>query len=292
MLRSMTGFGRGEIADENRKIIVEIKTVNHRYCDINIKMPKKIGFFEAAIRSLLKKYIQRGKVDVFITYEDYTENRSCLKYNKELAAEYLRVLRQMTADFGIEDDVRVSMLSKYPEVLSLEEQAVDEEALWNILERTIIQACEGLVETRSREGGQLLSDLTAKLDDLLGYVAYIEQRSPEIIQAYRARLENKVRELLGDSNIDESRIVMETTIYADKLCVDEEIVRLKSHITSMRTTLTDGGSVGRKLDFIAQEMNREANTILSKANDLIISNVAIDLKTDIEKVREQIQNIE
>ena len=145
MLRSMTGFGRGEIADENRKIIVEIKTVNHRYCDINIKMPKKIGFFEAAIRSLLKKYIQRGKVDVFITYEDYTENRSCLKYNKELAAEYLRALRQMTADFGIEDDVRVSMLSKYPEVLSLEEQAVDEEELWNILVRSIIQAWEGLV---------------------------------------------------------------------------------------------------------------------------------------------------
>lgn len=160
------------------------------------------------------------------------------------------------------------------------------------LEQAIIKACEGLVETRSREGEQLKKDLIAKLDGMLEYVAYIEERSPQIIADYRARLEEKVRELLGDTNMDEGRIAMETTIYADKLCVDEEIVRLKSHIEATRTTLINGGSVGRKLDFIAQEMNREANTILSKANDLLISNTAIDLKTDIEKVREQIQNIE
>ena len=292
MLRSMTGFGRCEIVDKDRKLIVEIKSVNHRYCDITIKMPKKLSFFESAIRNLLKKYIQRGKVDVFITYEDYTENRSCLKYNKELAAEYLQALRQMQVDFGIEDDIRVSSLSRYPEVLVLEEQAVDEDALWHFLEQAIIKACEGLVETRTREGEQLKMDLIAKLDAMLGYVAYIEERSPEIITEYRSRLEEKVKDLLGDSNIDEGRIAMETTIYADKLCVDEEIVRLKSHIEATKTTLMNGGGVGRKLDFIAQEMNREANTILSKSNDLLISNTAIDLKTDIEKVREQIQNIE
>ena len=281
MLKSMTGFGRCEIADKDRKVIVEMKSVNHRYCDITIKMPKKLSFFESAIRSLLKKYIQRGKVDIFITYEDYTENRSCLKYNRELAAEYMDALRQMSEDFSIENDVRTSALSRYPEVLTVEEQTVDEDELWHFL-----------VETRSREGEQLKNDLIAKLDGMLAYVAYIEERSPQIIADYRARLEDKVRDLLGDTNIDEGRIAMETTIYADKLCVDEEIVRLKSHIEATRTTLVNGGSVGRKLDFIAQEMNREANTILSKANDLLISNTAIDLKTDIEKVREQIQNIE
>ena len=292
MVKSMTGFGRCEVSEGERKMTVEMKSVNHRYLDVAIKMPKKLGFFESAIRTLLKKYIQRGKVDVFITYEDYTENRSCLKYNKELAAEYMNALRQMSEDFGIDNDVRASALSRYPEVLTLEEQAVDEDELWHFLEQAIIKACEGLVETRSREGEQLKKDLIAKLDGMLEYVAYIEERSPQIIADYRARLEEKVRELLGDTNVDEGRIAMETTIYADKLCVDEEIVRLKSHIEATRTTLINGGSVGRKLDFIAQEMNREANTILSKANDLLISNTAIDLKTDIEKVREQIQNIE
>jgi uncharacterized protein (TIGR00255 family) len=288
----MTGFGRCEIADKDRKVIVEMKSVNHRYCDISIKMPKKLSFFESAIRGLLKKYIQRGKVDVFITYEDYTENRSCLKYNRELAAEYLKTLRQMKEDFGIEDDICVSNLSRYPDVLVLEEQPVDEEELWHFLEEAITKACEGLVETRTREGEQLKQDLIAKLDGMLEYVSYIEKRSPEIITEYRARLSEKVKELLGDANIDEGRIAMETTIYADKLSVDEEIVRLRSHIESTKTTLKSGGGVGRKLDFIAQEMNREANTILSKANDLLISDKAIDLKTDIEKVREQIQNIE
>ena len=204
----------------------------------------------------------------------------------------MNALRQLLEYFGIVNDVRGCALSRYPEVLTLEEQAVDEDELWHFLEQAIIKACEGLVETRSREGEQLKKDLIAKLDGMLEYVAYIEERSPQIIADYRARLEEKVRELLGDTNMDEGRIAMETTIYADKLCVDEEIVRLKSHIEATRTTLINGGSVGRKLDFIAQEMNREANTILSKANDLLISNTAIDLKTDIEKVREQIQNIE
>ena len=170
MLKSMTGFGRCEIADKDRKVIVEMKSVNHRYCDITIKMPKKLSFFESAIRSLLKKYIQRGKVDIFITYEDYTENRSCLKYNRELAAEYMDALRQMSEDFSIENDVRTSALSRYPEVLTVEEQTVDEDELWHFLEPAITKACEGLVETRSREGEQLKNDLIAKLDGMLANV--------------------------------------------------------------------------------------------------------------------------
>lgn len=292
MLKSMTGFGRSEIANERQKITVEMKAVNHRYCDINVKMPKKLSIFEAGIRNLLKKYIQRGKVDVFITYEDYTENNMVLKYNEELAAEYVRVLQQMSEQFGIENDVRVSSLSRYPDVLTLEEQTVDTDELWGVLEEALHKASEQFVETRLVEGENLKNDLISKLDGMLEDVDFIEKRSPEILAEHRQRLEAKVKELLGDSTIDESRIVTETTIFADKICVDEEIVRLRSHITSTRKALLEGGSIGRKLDFIAQEMNREANTILSKANDLEVANRAINLKTEIEKVREQIQNIE
>ena len=292
MLKSMTGFGRSEIANERQKITVEMKAVNHRYCDINVKMPKKLSIFEAGIRNLLKKSIQRGKVDVFITYEDYTENNMVLKYNEELAAEYVRVLQQMSEQFGIENDVRVSSLSRYPDVLTLEEQTVDTDELWGVLEEALHKASEQFVETRLVEGENLKNDLISKLDGMLEDVDFIEKRSPEILAEHRQRLEAKVKELLGDSTIDESRIVTETTIFADKICVDEEIVRLRSHITSTRKALLEGGSIGRKLDFIAQEMNREANTILSKANDLEVANRAINLKTEIEKVREQIQNIE
>ncbi len=292
MLKSMTGFGRSEITNERQKITVEMKAVNHRYCDINVKMPKKLSIFEAGIRNLLKKYIQRGKVDVFITYEDYTENNMVLKYNEELAAEYVRVLQQMSEQFGIENDVRVSSLSRYPDVLTLEEQTIDADELWGVLEEALHKASEQFVETRLVEGENLKNDLIGKLDGMLEDVDFIEKRSPEILTEHRQRLEAKVKELLGDSTIDESRIVTETTIFADKICVDEEIVRLRSHITSTRNALIEGGSIGRKLDFIAQEMNREANTILSKANDLEVANRAINLKTEIEKVREQIQNIE
>lgn len=292
MIKSMTGFGRSEIVEGDRKITVEMKSVNHRYLDVNIKMPKKLNFFEAAIRNELKRYIQRGKVDVFITYEDYTESNLCVKYNKELAAEYMKYLEQMAEDFSLDNDVRVSALSRYPEVLSMEEQTIDEEELWQMLERAISQAADGFVTSRIKEGENLREDLLGKLDGMLAHVEYITERSPEIISRYRQKLEEKVRELLGDAQIDESRLLMEVTIFADKVCVDEELVRLQSHIETTKESLIQGGGIGRKLDFIAQEMNREANTILSKANDLEISNRAIELKTEIEKVREQIQNIE
>ena len=292
MIKSMTGFGRSELVKEDRKITVEMKSVNHRYLDVNMKMPKKLNFFEAAIRNELKNYIQRGKVDIFISYEDYTETNICVKYNKELAAEYMKYLEQMAEDFSLDNDVRVSALSRYPEVLSMEEQTIDEEELWIMLSEAIGKAAEGFVESRIKEGENLKEDLIGKLDGMLVHVEYITERSPEIITQYRSKLEDKVKELLGDAQTDESRLLMEVTIFADKVCVDEELVRLRSHIETMKENLQKGGSIGRKLDFIAQEMNREANTILSKANDLEISNRAIELKTEIEKVREQIQNIE
>ncbi|MCH5262024.1 MAG: YicC family protein [Lachnospiraceae bacterium] len=292
MIKSMTGFGRCEIAKGERKITVEMKSVNHRYLDVSIKMPKKLNFFEAAIRSELKNYIQRGKVDVFIAYEDLTESNVCVKYNKELAAEYMKYLTQIAEDFSLDNDIRVSTLSRYPEVLGMEEQTVDEEELWQLLAEAVGGAAQKFVETRIKEGENLRDDLVSKLDGMLAHVDYIAERSPQIIAEYRQKIEEKVKELIGDVQIDENRLLMEVTIFADKVCVDEELVRLRSHIETTRENLIQGGSIGRKLDFIAQEMNREANTILSKANDLEISNRAIELKTEIEKVREQIQNIE
>lgn len=292
MIKSMTGFGRCEVAENNRKFTVEMKAVNHRYLDVNIKMPKSLNFFESAIRSELKNYIARGKVDVFITYEDLSENTSTVRYNKEVAEEYLTYLRQMAADFGLDDDIRVSTLSKYPEVFTMEEVGVDEEELWKELKKAVDGAAKMFVESRITEGEHLKNDLLEKLDGMLKLVDFIAERSPRIVTEYRRKLEEKVKELLGDSTVDESRLLTEVTIFADKVCVDEEIVRLRSHIETTRNALSEGGSIGRKLDFIAQEMNREANTTLSKANDLEISNCAIELKTEIEKVREQIQNIE
>ena len=292
MIKSMTGFGRCEVSENNRKFTVEMKSVNHRYLDVNIKMPKKLNFFESAIRALLKDYIQRGKVDMFITYEDMTENNVSIKYNKDIAAEYLKYLKDMAEEFGLDNDIRVSTLSRYPEVLTMEEQTIDEEGIWKTLEKAIKGAAEGFVETRIKEGENLRNDLISKLDGMLSHVDFIQERSPQIIAEYKQKLEDKVKDLLADVKVDENRLLMEVTIFADKVCVDEEIVRLKSHIETTKATLLAGGSMGRKLDFIAQEMNREANTILSKANDLEISNRAIELKTEIEKVREQIQNIE
>lgn len=292
MIRSMTGFGRCEVSEGQRKFIVELKGVNHRYLDVNIRMPKKLNFFDAAIRNLLKQYAQRGKVDIFITYEDTSENQVSLKYNEALAQEYLAYFKTMEESFGLDNDIRVSTLSRCPEVLTMEEQAEDEEALWSGLEKALRGAFEQFRDTRTVEGENLKKDILMKLDELLELVAGVEARSPEILSEYRSKLEEKVKELLGDAQIEESRLATEVILFADKICTDEETVRLKSHIGHMKDTLSMNEGIGRKLDFIAQEMNREANTILSKANDLEVSNYAIDLKTGIEKIREQIQNIE
>lgn len=292
MINSMTGFGRWEVEEDNRRITVEIKAVNHRYLDINVRMPKKLGMFENTVRTMMKEYMQRGKVDVFITYEDCNESKKSLAYNESLAAEYVKYITKMAETFHLPVELSATTLSRCPEVLNMEEQDTDEKELLALLENALRKACEGFVETRADEGGRLKEDLMEKLKGMLSYVDFIEERSPVMMQEYRQRLEEKVKEILQDGQIDESRIATEITIFADKVCVDEETVRLRSHIKAMQAALSEGGSVGRKLDFIAQEMNREANTILSKAGDLAISDTGINLKTDIEKIREQIQNIE
>ncbi|MBP3420781.1 MAG: YicC family protein [Lachnospiraceae bacterium] len=292
MIKSMTGFGRGEYSDGQRKFTVEMKAVNHRYLDVSVKMPKKLNFFDATIRNLLKEYMQRGKVDLYITYEDLSEQTVSIKYNEQVAASYLQYLKEMADTFSLENDIRVSSLSRYPEVFTMEEQEIDEEGIWKGLESAIRSAAEAFVESRVKEGANLKADLLDKLDGMLSLVAFIEENSPKIIDEYKAKLQAKVHDLMEDNRIDENRLLMEVTLFADKICVDEEIVRLKSHIEMVKNTLVEGGSIGRKLDFIVQEMNREANTILSKSTDLEISNRGIELKTEIEKVREQIQNIE
>lgn len=292
MIKSMTGFGRSEKVTEANKIVVEMKAVNHRYCDLSIKIPKKLNYFEAAIRGVLKEYVERGKVDVYITYEDYADASFFVAYNEKIAREYMENLEKISEEFGIEHTINAYQLSKYPEVFTLESQPVNEEEIWESLVDVLREACERFVKTREEEGERLFTDLMQKLDQMQKTVSFIEERSPQIVAEYRAKLEERVKEFLENSSIEESRIMAEVALYADKVCVDEEIVRLKSHITSMMDNLREGGSIGRKLDFIAQEMNREANTILSKINNLEISNRAIDLKTEIEKIREQIQNIE
>ncbi len=292
MIKSMTGFGRSEIVTAEYKVSVEMKAVNHRYLDLSIKMPKKFNYFEAAIRNLLKTYIQRGKVDVFINYEDYTEEKLCLKYNASLAAEYLACCRRMEEEFGIVNDMTVSRLARMPEVLTMDQEPEDEEQMWKLLSQAIEEAAAQFVASRIQEGEKLREDLLGKLDYMEELVDFITSRSPQIVAEYRSRLEEKVKEFLENSAMDENRIAAEVTVFADKICVDEEMVRLRSHIQATRKELDHGGSIGRKLDFIAQEMNREANTTLSKSNDLELSEKSIALKTEIEKVREQIQNIE
>ena len=292
MIKSMTGFGRSEIATEECKIAVEIKAVNHRYCDLSIKLPKKLNALEAAVRGQVKQAVGRGKIDIYISYEDLTEHNSTVRLNESLGCEYKRAIEALGQLREVPDDVTAMKIARLPEVMTLEETARDLEGVARTLEEAVAQALVQFSESRRKEGEHLKLDILSKLEGMDKNITEIEKRYPAIVSEYRKKLEDKVHNLLEDAGVDESRLATEVVIYADKICVDEETVRLRSHTKNMTDELQKGGSVGRKLDFIAQEMNREANTILSKANDIEISNCAIELKTEIEKIREQVQNIE
>lgn len=292
MVKSMTGYGRSEKVTPTAKCSVEIKSVNHRYLDMSIKLPRKLNMFEADIREVLKDYIQRGKVDVFVSYEDYSKESVNIKYNQEIAAEYMKYFAKMVEDFELDDDIRVSTLARMPEVLVSEDENINEDEIWKLVKEVLLEACDAFVVSRIKEGENLRCDLLEKLEAMSKNVAFIEERYPKTIEEYKNRLTAKIKEVLEDKQIDESRILTEVCIYSDKVCVDEEMVRLKSHIEAVKEALTTGGCVGKRLDFLAQELNREANTTLSKSTDIEISNVAITVKTGIEKIREQIQNIE
>ena len=294
MIYSMTGFGRGELSDSRHKISVEIKAVNSRYLDLSIKMPRRFNRLESRIRGVLNDYMKRGKVDVYISYEDYGEETLALRYNSSLAAEYLSYMDEMSRVFNIPNDITASALARFPEVFTMEQTEEDDEQLWADLEQVIRTAGAAFAEQRASEGEHLKDDILKKLDAMEEDVDYIERRSPETVSEYQQKLTDKIMETIGSLNIDESRILQEVTIYADKVCVDEETVRLRSHINGMRRAFIqqDAEGIGRKLDFIAQEMNREANTTLSKCSNMDISEAAVRLKTAIEKIREQVQNIE
>ena len=292
MVKSMTGYGRSEKVTPTAKCSVEIKSVNHRYLDMSIKLPRKLNMFEADIREVLKDYIQRGKVDVFVSYEDYSKESVNIKYNQEIAAEYMKYFAKMAEDFELDDDIRVSTLARMPEVLVSEDENINEDEIWKLVKDVLVEACDAFVVSRIKEGENLRTDLLEKLEAMSKNVAFIEERYPKTIEDYKNRLTTKIKEVLEDKQLDESRILTEVCIYSDKVCVDEEMVRLKSHIEAVKEALTTGGCVGKRLDFLAQELNREANTTLSKSTDIEISNVAITIKTEIEKIREQIQNIE
>lgn len=292
MISSMTGFGRVEESNELCHISAEIKSVNHRYLDLNIKMPKRFNAFEAQIRNEVRKYIQRGKVDLFIAYEPYDMNELLLNYNKNMAAQYLEYARRIEEEFGVENDIKASILLNFPEVVSMREAEADLDRLKPLLFSVINRGCAEFAEARKIEGERLKEDMLVKLKNIKKNISIIQEKSPEAVDNYKKTLKSKIEELINSKIYDESRILTETAIYADKVCIDEEIVRLKSHVEAVSKELAFGGAVGRKLDFIAQEMNREANTILSKTPDVAISETAVELKTDIEKLREQIQNIE
>jgi uncharacterized protein (TIGR00255 family) len=292
MIKSMTGFGRSETVTEAYKLTVEMKAVNHRYCDIGLKLPKKFNAYENRIRSIVKEYASRGKIDIYISYEDYGGQKAKVNYQESVAKGYMEAIESAADTFGMEKGITALSLIRLPEVISLEEADTDEAVLYPILEENLRLAAGSFAQARCKEGEHLKNDLLEKLTHIEKMVEEVERRSPEMLAEYRQKITNKVEELLGEKNIDEHILATELAVFADKVCVDEETVRLRAHIQNMRDTLTLAEAVGRKLDFIAQEMNREANTILSKANDRELSNVAIDLKTEIEKVREQIQNIE
>lgn len=292
MIRSMTGFGKASEHNERYRIDIELKSVNHRYFDLNIKMPKKFNQFEAELRNELKKYIQRGKVDIYIIFEAYECPDKKIRFNRRVLSEYLEYAKQIEDDFGLSNDLRVSSVLRLPEVIVMEEDGFDEEEYKKLLLDVLRTACSRFVNARIVEGENLRIDMLAKLTSISSNLEAIEAIAPNMIRDYEQKLRSRIEELLIDKVFDEGRLLTEVALFADKTAIDEEIVRLKSHVEAARKELEIGGVIGRKLDFIAQEMNREANTILSKINEAEISGKAISIKTDIEKIREQIQNIE
>ena len=292
MVKSMTGFGHAEAVSEKRKLTVEMKSVNNRYLDVNIRMPKKFSAFEAQIRNVLKEYVSRGKVDVFISEETFAEGAGEVVLNTALARQYMEACNSISSELGIDGQLKITDIARFPDVITVREPETDEDELWAEIEAVVRASAEKFNAARIAEGERLRADMTAKLHQMESNVAYIEEHEPQIMADYRARLMKKLSDILEDRTIDENQLATALIIYSDKICTDEETVRLKSHIIQMIDELGKDESVGRKLDFLAQEMNRESNTILSKAGDLATSNVGIELKTEVEKIREQIQNIE
>ena len=293
MAISMTGFGRGEYKDDNYQFLVECKTINHKYADINIRLPRKLSFLEDKARILVKDYIKRGRVDLYIKLDLLGSEDVNLKFDEALATQYVSILKQIKDKFDLVDDISVMNIAKFPDVIKTEEKEDDEDKLWSMLKVALENALLKLKEMRSEEGKKLAEDIQNRCDLLKNYIEDIEKYSYNVVIDYKEKLKNRISDMLEDpSIIDESRLAQEVAIYADKRSITYEIVRFKSHIEQLKNTVVKNESIGRKIDFLIQEMNRETNTIGSKSSDLNITNLVVEVKSELEKIREQIQNIE
>lgn len=292
MLKSMTGYGRAQKILNGRDILVEIRSVNHRYYEYSSRIPRAYNYIDEKLKALLKNSISRGKVEIAVTISNIEGRDTEIAINKGIAEGYVQALRSVSEELGLEDDLTLSKLIKLPDVFTVQKTPDDEEQVWSDVAEVANEAVSKFVEMRTTEGQRLKTDITDKADGILRSVMEVERLSPVTVENYRARLYKKLSELLENKDIDEQRILTESAVFAEKIAVDEETVRLRSHISQLKNMLNSDEAVGRKLDFIVQEMNREVNTIGSKAQDLNVTKIVVDMKAEIEKIREQIQNIE
>ena len=292
MIKSMTGYGRYEHLDENRKIVIDIRSVNHRYADVSVKVPRSYGYLEDKIREAVSAEISRGKVEVFVYIETYTHEDKVVTIDHVLAENYYRVLTELKETYGLRNEVGISDLSRFSDIFVTRSQEEDKDKVWELVSRCLSHAVTDFVACRLREGARLKENLVERANAIQALIKEVEVRTPQIVEEYAARLKERMTELLGNFAVDESRLLTEVGVMADRVCIDEELVRLKSHFVELEKILALSEPVGRKLDFLVQEINRETNTIGSKANDFDIAKTVVDIKSEIEKLREQIQNIE
>ena len=292
MVKSMTGFGRAQAILEGREITVEVRSVNHRYFEFSSRVPRSYAYLEERLKSYVQKRIGRGKVDALVTIVNLDSGDTNVQINHTLAREYLDALRSMGTELGLPDDVTITSLARFSDIFVVRKTAEDADAVWALVQQVAEKAMDAFVQMRQDEGARMKEDVLARLRGIEALVSRVEEQSPRTLEAYRARLTARMEEVLADTGVDHARILQEAAIFADRIAVDEETVRLRSHIAQFRTILESPEAVGRKLDFLVQEMNREANTIGSKAQDIEIAHVVVDIKSEIEKIREQIQNIE
>lgn len=292
MIKSMTGYGRSEQTIDSLNVTVEIKSVNHRYFEFSARVPREYGFLEEKLKKYCNSLITRGKVECYVSVEDLEERDMEVNVNETLAAGYVKALKELSERFGLKDDISAVTLSRYPDVITLHKASEDEERIWNAVKTVAETAVSKFIEMRETEGSKLRGDILSRADYIIECVEFIEGRSPETVREYNEKLKQRMKELLGDAAVDEQRLLNEAAIYADKIAVDEETVRLRSHISQLREFMNSSEAIGRKLDFLVQEINREANTIGSKAQDVDIAKKVIAIKAEVEKIREQVQNIE
>ncbi len=292
MIKSMTGYGRCEHIDENRKIVIDIRSVNHRYCDISVKAPRAYGYLEDKIKEYLSGEISRGKVEVFVYIENYTNEDKVITLDHVLSENYYNVLKELKETYNLRNDIGLSDLARFSDIFITRQQEEDKDKVWEMVSACLKSAAEDFVAMRLREGERLRENLVSRAEAIQGLIAEIEIRTPQIVEEYSKKLKDRMTDLLGNFQIDESRLLTEVGIMADRVCIDEELVRLKSHFKELEKILALSEPVGRKLDFLVQEINRETNTIGSKANDFGIAKNVVEIKSEIEKLREQIQNIE